>query len=494
VRILAALAYLIVVAANLWLQNRLMLRRVRNLKPGAWETLARSSLGIAALLLQFTGFWLLTGRFPVYLILLLVAGSLVAAVLHELLGAIGGFGLQETKEKVAALGAIWGAQNKIVGCLMGIFGLVFISAQTIGSLWIYFSHPYGSDAVVGWIALFQFILPRLVTLPIELAVIWPIVTSEFVDNDLRNSHLSAQFVSMVNATIIFVYPFTLFREQMAAAVGQVPPLWVLLSIPVFLFMVLGLLPFFLGTYKFRNQAGSLIGWRRQWLSEALPILRLPGELRAEALDEKLRQLRDEIASRIDENRLLKMYREYFPDEISSDEPLDVEPQPALIAERSAVEPGAAEAALVVNPEHAETQVTSGTRPLSEMTRIRRAVDYVRGRGAFARPVGPPPTDLTSGVLHVLQHYRERLVDWDLGFREVRRLLDLYATMLKSRGHDVSAFVEAELKNIDTAQPSVRGASGWAVGSVVTILSGVSVAVLKEYQEEIVALLARVIGV
>ena len=114
---------------------------------------------------------------------------------------------------------------------MSVIGLIYIVVQTVGSLWIFFSHPRGSDIAVGWIALLLFIGPRLVHFPVQMAAVWPVVTSEFVDNDVRNMYLSSQFVSLYQLpTIICVYPFILFREPMAAAVGQVPPLWLLLSI------------------------------------------------------------------------------------------------------------------------------------------------------------------------------------------------------------------------------------------------------------------------
>ena len=97
------------------------------------------------------------------------------------------------------------------------------------------------------------------------------------------------------------------------------------------------------------------------------------------------------------------------------------------------------------------------------------------------------------MLNILARYRERLVEWDVGFREIRALLDLYAAMLQARRHDLSAYIEAQLKNINEGLTAVRGSSRWAVGSLMTGLSTVLVAVLKAYQEEILAIIVRVIG-
>ena len=73
-------------------------------------------IGTATLVLQFVAFWLLTGRFPGFLVLSAVPARCVSPDSRRCPGRlIGGFGLQETKEKVTALGAIWGVQNAVAG-------------------------------------------------------------------------------------------------------------------------------------------------------------------------------------------------------------------------------------------------------------------------------------------------------------------------------------------------------------------------------------------
>lgn len=488
-RILAALAFLIVIGATLWLSQQLMVRLLRNLGRGKREWLGNFLIGTTTLVLQFVAFWLLTGRFPGFLVLLLVAGSLVSVLIHEMLGAIGGFGLQETKEKVSALGAIWGARNAVAGCILSVIGLIYLVVQTVGSLWIFFSHPRGSDIAVGWIALLLFIGPRLVHFPVQMAAVWPVVTSEFVDNDVRNTYLSSQFVSMINFTIICVYPFILFREPMAAAVGQVPPLWLLLSIPVFLFLLLGLIPYFLGSYRFRAQANALLRWRRQWLTDALPAVRLPPELRGPTLEGKLQQLKEEISRRIEENRLLRLYRQYLPDEMDSDDP-EVDEPAAQIAQHAG---GGVDSGAVVpsaTPVSVALLTPEAQRESAELNQVKKALAYIRRRGL---PPRVQSDDIAGNMLAILARYRERLVEWDVGFREIRALLDLYAAMLQARLHDVSAYIEAQLKNINEDLAAVRGSSRWAVGSLITGLSTVLVAVLKAYQEEILAIIVKVIG-
>jgi len=483
-KIVAALGYLLVVGANLWLSQRLMLRFVRNLGRGQRESIVMFLTGTVIMLLQFVSFWLLTGLFPTYLVLLLIGGSVVAALIHETLGAIGGFGLPETKEKVTALQAIWSARNKVAGVAMMAVGLLFTVGQTVGTLWIYFAHPRGSNAAVGWIALLLFIAPRLVFPPFELAALWPIITSEFIDNDVRNSNLSVQFIKMLNATIIFVYPFMLFREPMAAAVGQVPPLWLLFSIPVFFFVLLGLLPFFLGTLRFRAHSYALAHWRRQWLTDVMPILRLPQELREQALKGKLQELKDEIGRRANENPLLSLYQEYFPDEISSDETPVVEATAQIGA-------GIVDTAAVVSPTVvAITAEAAAQQALAELMEVNEALDYLhRGEDLSARVASD---DLVGNVLQILVRYRERLVEWDISFREIRALLDLYAAMLRGRMYDISAFIEAKLKDIDADLATVKGTSRLGFGWILTALATVLAAVLKAYQGEVVALILQVI--
>lgn len=477
-RLLSALGFLLATGAGVWLSSHVMVRWSRDLKHA--QSAMSFLIGAAVLLLQFVAFWLLTGLFPFFLVLLLIGGSLVAVLLHELLGAVGGFGLRDVKEKVGALGVIWGTQNKVAGCATIVGGLLILGGQTVGVLGVYFAHPSGSREAVGWIALLLFILPRLAEFPVQLVSTWPIVTSEFVDNDVRNTHLSRQFTAMVTSTVIFVYPFMLFREQMVAVVGRVPPLWLLFSIPAFFFAFGGLLPFFLGTYRFRSRADGLLRWRRDWLTAVLPMTRLPADLRRAAMHEKMESLRGEIVRRFAEHRVLTGYQELFPATGAPEEaPADTPPPQAAVSVdvgSTALQPGDADGAS------------------SEMVEVDAALAYLEGR----QPPGEAPPSgygaLADNVMQILARYRHRLVEWDFSLHEIRELLNLYGTLLRAGARDVSAFVEESFKGVEKDVTLLRGsARGAAVGWMVTALSSAPIAVAKAYQDEIVAVLVRVIG-
>ena len=51
-----------------------------------------------------------------------------------------------------------------------------------------------------------------------------------------------------------------------------------------MFIFGGVLPFFIGMYRFRSEAEMLLQWRRRWSQEVLRFMRLPiGEPRTRGL-------------------------------------------------------------------------------------------------------------------------------------------------------------------------------------------------------------------
>jgi hypothetical protein len=47
----------------------------------------------------------------------------------------------------------------------------------------------------------------------NVAVIWPMITSESLDDDVRNSYLAGQFSSVLYRTVYFLFPVWLFQEE-----------------------------------------------------------------------------------------------------------------------------------------------------------------------------------------------------------------------------------------------------------------------------------------
>jgi hypothetical protein len=178
------------------------------------------------LLLSFAVFALLTHVVPFYLILMLVAAMLLGGMLHLLIGAIAGFSLEETKQKIGALNVIWTAQRPAGGCALVVVALVYSVVSWVASLWVFWRRPIGDPSVAGWIALYQFFLPQFIFTPLMIAANWPTVTSEFIDDDLRNSYLTTSFSRIIYSTVCLVYPVWLFQDQFGFVLGRwLPPFW-----------------------------------------------------------------------------------------------------------------------------------------------------------------------------------------------------------------------------------------------------------------------------
>ena len=117
-------------------------------------------------------------------------------------------------------------------------------------------------------------MPYLVILPFQIALLWPIVTSEYIDDDVRNAHLARGFSTSFYFTVLLMVPVILFGQEIQN-LGWSVSSWILLSIPLTLFLIGSVLPFYLGLFQHRHQARLMIEWRRKWLRDLLPLMKLP---------------------------------------------------------------------------------------------------------------------------------------------------------------------------------------------------------------------------
>jgi hypothetical protein len=316
VKILATLAFIVTSGLLSYVTNRAQKRQLELVKTSRTGAFGNALLQIAMMLLAFAQFWLLTGVFPGYLVLALVVAALVAPLLVLVVGAVAGFTLPARQAKIQTLSFLMGVQNvrrPAVGVAAMAIGLLTILCSWIGSLWVYWRHPIGDPTAIVLIALFQFTLPRLIGLPIQIAILWPIMASEFVDDDVRNAQLVGVFANIVGATIYLLFPFWIFEQDFRLILQHyhwaLPPFWMLVSAPLIIFFIGTLLPFFLGVYRFRSHCRALRGWRRRWLSQLLPIVKLPeGPARATGVDGRIQELTDEMDRRAAANEYVQLYR------------------------------------------------------------------------------------------------------------------------------------------------------------------------------------------
>jgi hypothetical protein len=301
-KLLATFGFLIAFGLNLYVatkQQQRMLRKIRSRNTG----IVSYAFAMASLVLIFVEFWCLTGIFPYYVILLLLAASFVGVVIHNLIGAIAGFGLEQKKSKINILALILGAQRKAWGAVLLLAALVMLIVIVVGSLYKFWTLPVGSPEAVGWIAFFLFIVPQLFSMVSGMASTIPIMASEFVDQDLRNYFLSNQFSSVIYSTAAFIFPVWVFAQLGKMPYDWIPPGWVILSLPLLIFIFCYLLAYFVGANRHRSLVKAQLEWRREWLKDAEELLAVPEEIRGHLVEEKNAELQKEVRDRTASNEL-----------------------------------------------------------------------------------------------------------------------------------------------------------------------------------------------
>ncbi len=329
------------------------------------------------------------------------------------------------------------------------------------------------------IALFHFVLPQLFRIPILLLMSWPSVTSEYLDDDLRNSHLADAFSNIIYQTIFLLFPFWLFKQEINAFQWPLPPFWILLSIPLFVFIIGGLLPFFVGLYRYRSQSRSMTQWQANWLKDMLVANKLPaGAARESSFNEQFEELNNEIRVRVSQNDLLDYYRKLREGESSASPLIEIEAEP--VAAGSLVhEPGQIGAgdstgtALVRGPQ---------TNPIAIVKMYLKAGPVTNTQG----------TDLTGQVLSIIKANQGNLVHWDIRFAHLQDLLQLYEVSVEGKTKDISEFVQARLSAVKETLAARTQRKNILAGA---FLSGSSTAIIflfKHYEPIINQLIDRLV--
>ena len=444
----------------------------------------------------FLQFWLLTRMFPVLLILILIGASTLGSIIYILLGAIAGFTLEQNKQKIAVLSLIGGVtRNPAASCLWVIGLLLFQTISAIGALWVFWKYPIGDSRARVLIAMFLFVLPLLIRIPMSLFLAWPVVTSEYVDNDLRNSHLAEAFANIIYQTILLMFPFWLFKQDIAQFNVPLPPFWVLLSIPLFAFILCNLLPFFLGLYRHRAQSRALLDWRSNWLKETLITNEMPqGEQRNASFQERLQELDAEIRTRFAKNDLFHYYQKMVWARNSGDngtEPIlpgadelqiidGTEPLP--IVENELPKP------IESVPSPSSQSMAAAPKQADVRNALRMAKAYLKGN----RPMrANAEANISEKVLSIMEQNQSNLVKWDIRFNHLQKLIQMYEVTLDAGTQDIGKYAKARL---DEIKESVKAntAKNILAGGILSGSSTIIILLLKHYEAGIYALIDKLV--
>jgi hypothetical protein len=400
------------------------------------------ALAMALLFLSFVQFWLLTRIFPGSVILCLVIASLAGVMIYTVIGAVAGFGLQQ--EKINVVTMIWMGRHPGLACLLMVIGLVYILVIAVGSLYVFWRQPIGSAYARVWIAFFLFIVPQLVAVTVMLLLGVSMVTSELIDDDVRNSYVSGQFSNIIYSTISLVFPVWIFRQEIAQVFHLTLPSWLyglVLSVPLLVFLIGGIVPFFVGMYRYRLKAQSLLKWRSDWLKSVQKVLSLPksSPQRTQLFQEKLSKLMGQIDARRNENELLKFYTKLRPPEHDVSAPSLPARDPALATPDS------------VPPNSPQPPPANSPKP------------------GFSASSGLP--DPFKEIRTIIEDHEEILREWDIQFHDLDRLTELYRSLSGIEPVDIDVFVQNELKDTNEELAALNPKRNMIAAFLLTVLPG-----------------------
>jgi hypothetical protein len=279
------------------------------------------------MLIPFVQFWLLTKIIPYRVILLLIPANALGLLVVTLLGAITGFSTKENQKKIETLSLISGfletAQSKpksLVYMLMG--WLILLSWGS--SLWIYWNPPKEQFLFLALLIALIFFVTTITGMILNVFASYSLVVSEYIDNDLRNSFISTQFSSILHSTILLLWPVWFFSNELKQTLIQLPPTWVILSLPLLVFLLGSLFPFFVGLYRYKNRNLTFLRSRLKHIETIYKHASLPvGEPRTKLLMEDLNAIGSDIESLANDNEWLKIYSSLGTSESEFDEAREI---------------------------------------------------------------------------------------------------------------------------------------------------------------------------
>jgi hypothetical protein len=438
---------------------------------------------LAILLLSFSQFWLLTRIFPFYLILLLIGVTLFGPISYTVFGALSGITLPHKKRKIRALTTILGLQQGVQNPVVPfVFITQFFIFLTIlaGSLFVFWRYPIGDSDAKILITIFLFTLPNIL-FPLSFIVLsWSIVTSEFIDDDIRNAHLAQAFSRIMYNTIYLVFPIWLFKQEVMESFGRfywsLPVFWILLSTPLLLFIFGNILPYFIGMSRFRVQARAMLDWRRKWVTEVLQLVKLPnGDVRSRGLDEKLAELEIEIKRRVSENALLDLYRSLVMPRRDHDDSLSLHDQRENHIEAEILPPTENQSEIALPSADAVTT--------KYITKIRSLMDspQMSDRNRESK------TELQQAIIDFLNQNKSQLVEWDIRFEDLRKTLQLYEIGSEGKSKNIAGFLEVALRDTNREISMGGQRRNTRTGAFLSIASVIIIGLIKTYQTEIINL-------
>jgi len=479
---LLTIAYLVLIVAGIFISTRSRRNNARfysGKKPSVFYTFFYYALG---LLITFLSYGVLTGIFPMAAILLLLAASILAQAIYSVAGAVLGFTLLEKKEKIRFLSTISGAQHsKLVLLIVFLNALVNIGF-IVYILILFWRNPYRDHGTAIYIAFVQFTLSSLTSSFATGLITWPLLTNEFSDDDARNNTLASNFSGILGNMIMLLFPYLLFKNDFFAELTKIgiplPSFGMLLSIPLLLFIVLYLVPFFIGVYKYRAQWKEMLRFRKEWLTEYNTIILMPpGAAAQEKLENKINDLGKEIERRRQENDLYDLYVKLiypYSDSASGDHYLEyeevtkTEEEDLVTGETTVTTTGLSVAVR-----------TSGNEVIRDINKF-----FKYGKKMYTVGATIESKSSNNQVMEYLRNYGARVAEWDIRFSNLYFLVSLYKLSTSNEPAALKEYIKNELEALEKESSSHKVKKNLLAGIALSAVSGSVIWLLKVFDKSI----------
>jgi hypothetical protein len=494
-RVLITIAYLVLTVITIVLGSKHTRSQMQLLSGSKKKIPAMFFMSAFIFLIYYFQFWLLTGIFPVLFVVVIFLLSFLSRGIYDLVGAIGGFTIKEKKEKIQYLSFIYGAKNYRNAARFGLVLTVLYIISIVGSIWMFWKYPAGSPDRKVWVALYHFTILQLGVIVYEISLIGPIITSEFIDDDLRNSYLASKFAAIITSTLTILFPFWIFKEDLSTVLqkfnSRLPEFWILLSIPFILFIVTAVFPFFVGMYKYRSQTKAMLDWRADWLNNILGDLKLPkGDLQQLNINEKISALESRIKGEIDDNDLLKFFKEevntgFRPKKTKWQERIEqLQQQAKLLKEQ--------ERKTAITDIEFEENTPATTRTTVTDTALIKTSELDTILGPAQGEADSYLDDTTAEAIDYIKSKNKNLVKWDLRIQNIYRLMNIYKVVKSSQATEVKDYLENEAKEVENNRREFKASKNILAGAFLTVFSSVIIWVFKIFENDIIAVIRQLV--
>ncbi len=268
------------------------------------------------LFISFFQYWLLTEvsftsffySFPFRFLFLLIALLFLTVILNEILLVSYGIASHDRRHKINLINSYMGVQQSFVQPLISTVTLLIALLSPVVVLCLFWTHQLRDEKVFIWTAILIFILPQINSIIMRLTILVPIVTSEFIDDDVRKGNLSESLSSMLYSIIFFIFPFIILHKSFKVEFAWLPKLWIIASIPLILFLLIGVIPFFLGLNKYKTQFRDFLKFRKTWLDDFKHSFILPvSEIKLNSQKDELEKLDEMINEQLADNKIEETY-------------------------------------------------------------------------------------------------------------------------------------------------------------------------------------------